>query len=87
MATGTHELPVRSSRNSEVSQMRWAMCVAYYIPRGMAALRIDVVGTTQEKHVLRSPDAFLAPFIKYFLWPQRPVTKASRACVSRTTRI
>ena len=32
LKTGMRELPVQSNRTGEPSQMRWAMCVAYYIP-------------------------------------------------------
>ena len=45
------------------------VCVAYYIPPGRAALLIDLVDDKHKKHVFRSPDAFLAPFTQYCLWP------------------
>ena len=63
------ELPVQSSKTSKLSQMRWAMCVAYYIPPVMAALLIDVVDNTQKMKLFKTLDAFLEPFTKYFLWP------------------
>ena len=69
LTTGMHELPVQSNRTGEPSQMRWAMCVAYYIPPGLAAQLIDVVDHPQKKKLFKSPDIFLAPFTKYFLWP------------------
>ena len=55
LTTGMHELPVQSYRTGEFSQMRWAMCVAYYIPPGMAAQLIDVVD-----HLRRQKDAQVA---------------------------
>ena len=45
------------------------MCVAYYIPPGMAAPLIDVVDHPQKKKLFKSPDICLAPFTKYFVWP------------------
>ena len=60
---------MRSYRAAEPSQMRWATCVAYYIPPGMAAQRIDVVDHPQKNKLFKSPDIFLAPFSKCLLWP------------------
>ena len=66
---GVHEIPVQTMRHGTTSQMRWAMCVAYYVPPGMAAQLIDVVDSANKKNMFKSPDVFLAPFTKYFLWP------------------
>ena len=49
--------------------MPWAMCVAYYIPPGMAAQLIYVVDHPRKKKLFKSHDVFLAPFTKYLLWP------------------
>ena len=57
-----HELPVQRYGTCEPSQIRWAMCVAYYISPGMAAPLIDVVDHPQKKKLFKSPDIFLAPF-------------------------
>ena len=48
---GVHEIPVQTMRHGTTSQMRWAMCVAYYVPPGMAAQLIDVVDSANKKHV------------------------------------
>ena len=67
---GVHEIPVQNiGRTRPDRQMRWAMCVAYYVPPGMAAQLLDVVWSAKKKHMFKSPDIFLAPFTKYFLWP------------------
>ena len=65
---GVHEIPVQTMRHGTTSQMRWAMCVAYYVPPGMAAQLIDVVDSAN-KNMFKSLDIFLEPFTKYFLWP------------------
>ena len=49
--------------------MRSAMRVAYYFFPGLAAQFIDVVCRPQKKKLFKSPDIFLAPYTKYFLWP------------------
>ena len=59
----------QSYRAAEPSQMRWAMCVAYYIPPGMAAQLIHVVDHPRKNKLFKSLDVFLAPFTKYLLWP------------------
>ena len=50
---GVHEIPVQTMRPDTTSQMHWAMCVAYYVPPGMAAQLIDVVDSAniKKKHV------------------------------------
>ena len=53
LTTGLHELPRQSYRAAEPSQMRWFMCVAYYIPPGMAAQLIDVVDRPRKKQVVQ----------------------------------
>ena len=49
-------------------EMKWAMCVAYWIPPGMATHLCDLVSKAARK-TFRSPDIWLAPLTKYFLWP------------------
>ena len=51
--TGMQELPTQSYRAAEPSQVRWAMCVAYYSPPGMAAQLIDVVDRPQKKRLVK----------------------------------
>ena len=46
--------------------MPCAMCVAYYIPPGMAAKLIHAVDHTRKKMLFNSPDVFLAPFTNNF---------------------
>jgi len=69
LTEGMHELPRQSYRAAEPSQMRWAMCVAYYIRPGVEAQLIHVVDHPRQKKLFKSPDVFLAPFTKYLLWP------------------
>ena len=69
LTTGVHELPQKQDKNGKLYEMRWAMCVAYYVPPGMAAMLVCVVENTAKGHVFKSPDAFLRRFVKYFLWP------------------
>jgi hypothetical protein len=69
LTTGVHELPVQTFKTRKSSRMRWAMSVAYYVPPGMAAQLIGVVSKPERRNVFKSPDTFLEPFTKYFLWP------------------
>ena len=69
LTKGVHELPVQTFKTRKSSQMRRAMCVAYYVPPGMAAQLIGVVSKPERRNVFKSLDTFLEPFTKYFLWP------------------
>ena len=60
--------------------MRWAMCVACYVPPGMAAQLIDSVENTMNKNIFKSPDVFLQPFTKYFLWPPAFGDQGKQSC-------
>ena len=80
LTTGVHELPTQVDRAGVVNEMRWAMCVAYYIPAGMGAQLLKVVQTTTKKNVFKSPDVFLQPFTKYFLWPPAFGDQGEHSC-------
>jgi hypothetical protein len=56
----------RAARDRQ--EMRWSMCVAYFVPPGMASRLCNHVQQAKGKS-LRSPDIWLAPYTKYFLWP------------------
>jgi hypothetical protein len=43
-------------------EMRWSMCVAYYVPMGMAGKLIYAVVNTTNKNAFKSPDVFLRSF-------------------------
>ena len=56
----------QASKQSAV--MRWSMCVAYVVPPGFAKQLCDSVSGCNGR-LLKSPDIWLAPYTKYFLWP------------------
>ena len=56
----------QASKQSAV--MRWSMCVAYVVPPGFAKQLCDSVSGCKGR-LLKSPDIWLAPYTKYFLWP------------------
>ncbi len=74
---GVNPLPKRTDSSRQASQelaakscdnMCWAMCVAYFVPAGMAAKLCKDVEACK-KRVLKSPDVWLSAYTKYFLWP------------------
>ena len=54
--------------SKQLAVMRWSMCVAYVVPPGFAKQLCDDVRGCKG-HLLKSPDIWLAPYTKYFLWP------------------
>ena len=50
-------------------EMRWSMCVAYYVPMGMAGKLIDAVDNTTKRNVFKSPEVCVHSFTTYCLWP------------------
>ena len=44
------------------------MCVAYVVPPGFASKLVDDVIACKGR-ALKSPDIWLGPYTKYFLWP------------------
>ena len=84
---GVHEIPVQTMRQGTTSQMRWAMCVAYYMPPGMAAQLIDVVDSANKKTCSRRLTSSWHHSPSTSCGHQHSVTKGSRACVSHTRRI
>ena len=54
--------------SKQLAVMRWSMCVAYVVPPGFAKQLCDDVRGCKG-YLLKSPDIWLAPYTKYFLWP------------------
>ena len=49
LRTGTQVLPVKHTQHGQAFPMRWAMCVAYYVPPGMAFKLLSTVDTATRK--------------------------------------
>jgi hypothetical protein len=49
-------------------RMKWTMCVAYFLPRGIAAMLVAKVAATSSR-TLRSPDIWLSPHCTHCMWP------------------
>ena len=79
LPVGVQELPKQLDKNQKAHEMRWAMCVAYYMPPGMAKELLAVVFENKKK-TFKSPDIFLQPFTKYFLWPPAFGDQGDQSC-------
>ena len=72
-------MPKQIDKNQKVHEMRWAMCVAYYMPPGMATALLRMV-CAEKKKAFKSPDVFLQPFTRYFLWPPAFGDQGDQSC-------
>ena len=67
LTTGAHELPQNLAQGDKFREMRWSMCVAYYVYLGIAGKLIDAVDNTTKRKLFKSPDVFLHLFTHIFV--------------------